>query len=43
MSPSQSRTMTIALIICLGSAMALASAAKEPNLAATVATYALGH
>ena len=42
MSPSQSRTMTLALILCLGGVLAIASAVKQPNLSTTVTTYALG-
>ena len=42
MSPSQSRTMTLALTLCLGGVLAIASAVKQPNLSTTVTTYALG-
>lgn len=41
MSPTQTRTVTLALILCLGGALAAFSAANKPTLSSTVTSYAL--
>lgn len=42
MSPTFSRTMMLALILLLGSFLAIYSGSNKPSLPSTVASYALG-